>query len=97
MGGFYVGSKKEELMLYTDKFYEALDGTNFSQDHSYKYLQAFFGQMLPTAIIEDRHIVKVMQIKQSTPDTLGAYTNQLQDMLEKLLRCKRVRDKARED
>ena len=47
--------------------------------------------MLPTIEIRDEHIVKLMQIKLEVPDTDKMYANKLQDCLETLLRCQKVR------
>ena len=47
--------------------------------------------MVPTLEIEDRHIVKLINIKSKVPDTNKVFMNILQDNIETLLRIKNVR------
>ena len=95
MGGFWCSDQKELKAIYTEKFYEHLADQKFQHEHTFKYITAFLNNMLPRADIKDEHIVKLMQIKLEVPDTDKMYANQLQDCLETLLRCKKVRARAK--
>lgn len=50
--------------------------------------------LLPRAVIEDRHLVRLMNIKSQTADNDKAYMDLLTDALEVLLRSVRVRSQA---
>ena len=90
MSGFYVTSDMDNYRVYAEEFYKCLP--TFHQKHTYKYIETFFAYMLPTIEIEDKHIVALMQVKMSVPDTNAMYQNVLQDAIEKLLKMKRIRE-----
>jgi hypothetical protein len=48
--------------------------------------------MVPTLEVEDKHIVKLINIKSKVPDTNKTFMNILQDNIELLLRIKNVRE-----
>jgi len=66
----------------------------FKDQHTYKYIETFFYQMLPRMHIKDEHIVKLMTIKTQVPDSNGMYNNVLQDGIELLIRSKTIREYA---
>lgn len=91
MGGFKAGD--QELMApYADKYYEAL--VTLSQKQVYRYQSSFSNALMPRSVIEDRHLVQLMNIKSQTPDNDKAYMDLLNDVLELLLRSNRVRAQA---
>lgn len=92
MGGFFHGDQLELVRPYFDKYYDVLP--DIESQHGYKYLQYFSAVMVPTLEIEDRHIVKLMNIKSKVPDTNKTFMNILQDNIELLLRIKNVREFA---
>ena len=77
---------------YADKYYDAL--VNLSHKQVYRYQQAFTMSLMPRSVIEDRHLVRLMNIKSQTPDNDKAYMDLLQEVLELLLRSNRVRAQA---
>jgi hypothetical protein len=50
--------------------------------------------MLPLFEIEDDHILKLLTIKSEVPDNNNTFINILQDGIEKLIRCKKIREKV---
>ena len=59
-------------------------------------MHQFFHCMLPRMEIEDEHIVKLVELKKETADTENLFRQKLQDGIEILLRCKTIRDYARQ-
>jgi hypothetical protein len=92
MSGFFSASQIDLVRPYFDQYYDALP--LIESQHGYKYLQAFTAYMLPTLEIEDKHIVKLINLKSKVPDTNKVFMNILQDNIETLLRIKNVREKA---
>lgn len=95
MSGFYARSQQELTRPYADKYYEALK--DFNQHHNYRYQESFISGMRPTMEILDSHIVKLVTIKLNVPDTNSAYLKQLEENIELLIRCKRLRELAAQD
>lgn len=92
MGGFYSWDQLDICEPYFDKFYDELG--NLSGHHTFKYIDTFFYSMLPRMKIEDKHIVKLLEIKSKVPDTNSMYMNILQDGIELLIRSKTIRELA---
>jgi len=92
MAGFYSWDQLDLCRPYFNKFYEIL--LQLESEHGYKYMEAFFYQMLPRMEIEDSHLVQLMVIKSQVPDTNSMFSNVLQDGIELLLRSKNIREKA---
>jgi len=92
MAGFFSAQQLDLVRPYFDKYYEALP--DIESQHGYKYLQFFSNFMVPTLEIEDKHIVKLINIKSKVPDTNKVFQNILQDNIELLLRIKNVREFA---
>ena len=67
MGGFYSRDKLDEYEIFSEKFYESLNGLD--DKLSYKYLKSFFSSMLPTLRIKDSDIVKLLILKNKVPDS----------------------------
>ena len=77
---------------YADKFYESLkDCYKF---HPLKYLQSYMAFMRPTQEILDSHIVKLVTIKGTIPDTEASYKKTLEENIEILIRCRTLRELA---
>ena len=49
--------------------------------------------MLPLFEIEDDHIVKLLTVKSEVSDNNNTFINILQDAIEKLVTCKKIREK----
>lgn len=90
MEGFFSGGQLDLVRPYFDKYYEVLP--LIESQHGYKYLQFFSNVMVPTLEVEDKHIVKLINIKSKVPDTNKTFMNILQDNIEMLLRIKNVRE-----
>ena len=77
-------------MPYFEKFYEVLP--EIYEKATFKKFDSFFHTMLPRGgEIKDEHIVKLVCLKQDTPDTEKMFMNTLQDGIELLLRSKEIR------
>lgn len=94
MTGFYSGADMDNYRMYAEKFYQCLP--TLSQEHTYKFIETFFANMLPTLEIDDGHIVSLMHVKMSVADTNGMYQNVLQDAVERLLKMKRIREYSKQ-
>lgn len=90
MGGFYGSDQFDIVSPYYDKFYEVLP--LMFKSGSYKSFSSFFNYMLPRGgEIKDSHIVRLVCLKQDTPDTDKVFTKTLQDGIELLIRSKEIR------
>lgn len=92
MSGFCSWDQLELCEPYFDKYFDAL-GT-LSEKHAYRYQKSFVFSLMPRKLIKDEHLVRLMQIKSEVPDTNKPYMNLLSDVLELLLRSKKIRDHA---
>jgi aminopeptidase N len=90
MGGFYSWDQMDLIEPYFDKFFEVLP--EIAQKTTWKYLDTFFHMMLPTMQVKESHIVKLVALKNETPDSQLQFACLLQDGIEVLLRCKQIRD-----
>lgn len=90
--GFYSWGQLDICEEYFDKFYDVIGG--FDKDHTYKYFQAFFLNLLPRMTIDDKHIVKLVLLKNDVADNNKTTMNMLQDGIELLLRTKTIREYA---
>ena len=88
--GFYAHNQIDILAPYFEEFYEILPKMK-SQLSGQGFEGWFFG-LLPRMVIEDRHIVKLVALKQDTPETEKHFQNILQDGVELLLRSKQIRE-----
>ena len=61
---------------------------------SYRSFESFFYTLLPRLAVTDEHIVKLVVLKQDTPDTEKNFMIIIQDGLELLLRTKLIRELA---
>lgn len=90
MGGFYGHDQHDIVEDYFDKFYEVLPIMYKNSTH--KKFESFFNTMLPRfGEIKDEHIVKLMCLKQETPDIEKQFMNTLQDGIELLIRSKEIK------
>ena len=90
MSGFYGHDQHDIVKGYFDKFYEILP--QMHKDCTHKKFESFFHTMLPrSGEIRDDHIVKLMCLKQETPDNEKQFMNTLQDGIELLIRSKEIR------
>lgn len=78
---------------YFDKFFDCL--TTFEQQHIYKYVEMFLTTMLPDFEVEDRHIVKLLKVKQAIPDTNVNYKKLVQNSIDNLIKQRKIRELAR--
>jgi hypothetical protein len=92
MSGFYSVSQLDIIRPYFDRFYE--DAIKVYQTQSFKYFENFVAHLLPRWEIQDKHIVKLVQMKNATPDTQSNLGKELQDSIEFLIRSREVREKA---
>jgi len=67
MQGFFSSSQLDLVRPYFDRYYEVLP--DIASQHGFNYLQYFSNVMLPTLEVEDKHIVKLANIKSKVPDT----------------------------
>jgi hypothetical protein len=90
MGGFYGHDQHDIVEDYYDKFYEVLPIMYKNSTH--KKFESFFNTMLPrSGEIKDEHIVKLICLKQETPDIEKQFMNTLQDGIELLIRSKEIK------
>ena len=73
MGGFYSWKQQDICAPYYDKFYEALP--TIYEKSPFKYVQSYFNGLLPRKHISNDHIVKLLELKQATPDVNQNFTN----------------------
>ena len=66
-----------------------------SKGPSFRYFETFFHSLLPTMQIADQHIVKLVALKNETPDSEHNFTKMLQDGIEILVRCMQIREFAK--
>jgi hypothetical protein len=92
MAGFHSWNQLDITRCYFDKFYDEL--RNIQAGTPFKYQEAFFYSLLPRYEISDAHIVKLVQLKNETPDNQATFANMLQDGIELLIRSKQVRAHA---
>ena len=84
LAGFYSYEQLDIVEPYFDKFYELIP---FMQEKTNpKTFEAFFYGLLPRMKITDSHIVKLVALKQDTPDNQKQFMNILQDGIELLIR-----------
>ena len=57
----------------------------------HRYVEGFFYTFLPRLDVKDEHIVRMMSMKLSTPDSQTKFTNHLDEGIELLIRTKEVR------
>jgi len=86
MAGFYSWDQLALVEPYFEKYYEVLQ--TLKELTSSIYLETFFYQMLPRMKISDSHIVKLVSLKQETPDNEQMFASMLQDGIELLIRSK---------
>lgn len=89
IAGFYSSCQLDIIAPYFDKYYEELP--RLAKEATFRYLETFFYQLLPTMQIADSHIVKLVSIKANTPDSESNFTKMLQDGIEVLIRCMEIR------
>ena len=92
MQGFYSWLQLDICRPYFDKFFDCL-GT-LEQQHIYKYVEMFLTTMLPDFEVGDRHIVKLLKVKQAIPDTNVNYKKLVQDSIDNLIKQRKIRDLA---
>lgn len=51
--------------------------------------------MLPDFEVEDRHIVKLLKVKQAIPDTNVNYKKLVQNSIDNLIKQRKIRELAR--
>ena len=90
MAGFYSMNQIDILAPYFEKFYDTLPV--MQKQLSGLGFEPYFFTLLPRMVVEDRHIVKLVALKQDTPDNEKAFMNLLQDGVELLLRSKQIRE-----
>lgn len=66
MGGFFSWKQEDICKPYYDRFYQDLP--QIYEKCPFKYVQAYFNNMLPRKHISNDHIVKLLELKQQTPD-----------------------------
>ena len=93
MSGFYCSDQLELIAPYFDKFFEVLPMLN--EKTTYKYLNQFFNSMLPTTEIKDSYIVRLVALKNETPDRAKNFSSMLQDGIEILIRTMQLREFAK--
>lgn len=94
MSGFYSSDQLDLLSPYFDKNFDMLPILN--EKTSYHYLQQFFNSLLPTTVIKDSYIVKLVALKNETPDSAKNFNKTLQDGIEILVRTKLIREFAKD-
>ena len=92
MSGFYSVKQVDLVMPYWDKFFEVLP--NIYEKQTFKYVEAFFNNMLPRVDIRDDHIVNLLALKLQTPDNNTNFANLINEGIELLMRSKAVREYA---
>jgi len=75
MAGFHSWNQLDITRPYFDKFFDEL--RNIQAGTPYKYQEAFFYQLLPRYEIQDAHIVKLVELKNETPDNQATFANML--------------------
>ena len=93
MSGFYCSDQLELISPYFEKYFEILPILN--EKTTYKYLNQFFHAMLPTTVIKDSYIVKLVALKNETPDSAKNFNSMLQDGIEILVRTMQIREFAK--
>ena len=90
MAGFYSFGQLDIVSPYFDKYFDILP-TLYKQ-MSYRSFESFFYNLLPRMAVTDEHIVKLIALKQETPDNEKNMMSILQDGIELLLRTKQIRE-----
>ena len=93
MSGFYCSDQLELISPYFEKYFEVLPMLN--EKTTYKYLNQFFHAMLPITQIKDSYIVKLVALKNETPDSAKNFNSMLQDGIEILVRTMQIREFAK--
>lgn len=75
MAGFYSWGQLDLVRPYFDQFYNEL--RNLQANTSFKYCETFFYSMLPRKEITDSQIVKLVQLKNETPDSQDTFAKML--------------------
>jgi len=86
MSGFLSRNQIDILRPYFSEFYRVLP--TIQKTKSLKFLENFMSYMLPTYEIEDSDIVKLVELKNDTPDNEATFANKLQDSIELLIKLK---------
>ena len=94
MAGFYSLNQLDIVSPYFDKFFDVLP--LIYKQSSYRSFQSFFYNLLPRMVVTDEHIVKLIVLKQETPDNEKNFMTILQDGIELLLRSKQIRELSEE-
>ncbi|CDW89925.1 aminopeptidase n [Stylonychia lemnae] len=92
MSGFYNWKQLDIVQPYFDEFYEILP--TIYEKTPFKYVESFFYSLLPRMEIHDRHIVKLLQLKNATPDNQSNFASLLSEGTELILRQKLIREFA---
>jgi len=89
INGFMSFEQLDLCEPYFDKFFDHV--ATMQAKTSTKIFESFFFGLLPRMNISDAHIVKLVALKQDTPDNEKTFINTLQDGIELLVRSKQVR------
>lgn len=92
MGGFYSWKQFDLVQPYFEEFFKVLP--TIYEKCQFKYVESFFHSMLPRMEVTDANIVKLLQIKQATPDNNSNFANLLQEGIELLIRQKLILENA---
>lgn len=92
MEGFWVQDQLELVRPFFDRYFEIIP--EIESQHGFKYLGMFCLDFYPTVEVQDKHIVKLANIKSKVPDTNKTFQNTLQNAIERCLRFKNIREYA---
>ncbi len=92
MSGFYSPDQLDLIKPYFQKYFEILP--TLSQQTTFKYISTFFHQMLPTTVIEDSYIVKLVALKNDAPDTAKNFRTMIDEGIDVLIRTMQIREFA---
>lgn len=95
MAGFYVDSQFDLVEPYFEKFFDVLMEQH--KTSTKKKFESFFHSMIPTMVIKDSYIVKLVSILQDVPDTEQALQEMLRDGVDLLIRRQKCRQIAERD
>ena len=80
------------IKQFFDEFFKAI--VPLYHAYQFQYIESFVDNLLPTLEIEDKHIVKMMEIKLATGDSEAAFIKLIDKSIDKMRRIKMVREKS---
>jgi len=95
MQGFYSADQLAIVEPYFERFFDVL--VFMHEKTTYKEFSTFFHMMLPTIVVRDSFIVRLVSLLQEVPDNEQMFAETLKDGIDLLIRSQQVRALAAQE